>query len=105
MFYSLLHFELFKQFSVLSQNILWSVDHRQGAWEAALMIVIKITPTAMMAMVYSLTALYCSLPSQHLTQPQARFLISGRGEYYFACLNEDWSGFEGGRILLVGIRW
>ena len=101
MFYSLLHFELFKQFSVLSQNILWSVDHRQGAWEAALMIVIKITPTAMMAMVYSRR----SLPRQHLTQPQARFLISGRGEYYFACLNEDWSGFEGGRILLVGIRW
>ena len=85
MFYSLLHFELFKQFSVLSQNILWSVDHRQGAWEAALMIVIKITPTAMMTMVYSL----CSLPSQHLTQPQARFLISGREEYYFACLNEE----------------
>ena len=42
----MLHFELLKQFYLT--NILWSVDHRQGAWEAGVMIVIKMTPTAMM---------------------------------------------------------
>ena len=70
--FNIFHFELLKQFNVLSQNILWSVDHRQGAWEAGLMIVINMTPSAMMVMmVYS--PLLCSSPSQHLTQPQARF--------------------------------
>ena len=91
MLYSLLHFELFKQFSVLSQNILWSVDHRQGAWEAVLMIVIKMTPNAMMVMV-----LLCSSPSQHLTRPPARFsseniILLARNKMV--------------RTLLVWIRW
>ena len=58
-----LHFELLKQFRVYYlKNILWSVDHRQGAWEAALMIVINMTPTAMMVMVHY--PLHCSVVHQ-----------------------------------------